>query len=470
MSINSALAAGASGLMANSSALAAIADNIANVNTTGYKRVDTTFAPNYQVNGGGEAQYASSGVQGNSALDISTPGLLEQSSTATDVAIDGAGFFVVREDPSGVGTTDAIFLTRSGSFSANSTGHLVNDAGQYLYAWPLDGTTTLDPSSLDQLEAVNLSSISGIAQATSNIAINANLNASQTVNAAVVAGTYDPTASANNMASGAITPDVQYSVDVFDSQGGLRTVTLSLLRAVEPNEWHAEIHIEPASDIEVGAPLVDGQISTGMLKFDTNGEIDTTTPLVTAGGTALPLSVSIGTSSNAAAPAAGAVEWAYATGVGAQTLAFDFGTAGTTGGLRQFDSPSVLDSTSVDGAIFGELAGVEISADGIITARFTNGLVEDIYQIPVATVNNPDGLAAVGSGAYQVTDASGNFTLMEPGSGGSGAIQSYALEASNVDIASEFAELIIIQRAYSASSRIITTADEMLTEALQMKR
>lgn len=461
MSINSALASGASGLQANSSALAAIADNIANVNTTGYKRVDTTFAPNYQVNGGGEAQYASSGVQSNSSLDISTPGLMDQSSTPTDIAIDGSGFFVVRDDPSGVGTTDEVFLTRSGSFGTDSTGYLVNDAGQYLYAWPLDENTTLDPSSLDELEAVNLSGISGIAEATSQVSINANLSASQEINANIA--TYAAGTSGTNMASGGFTPDLQYSMDIYDTQGGLRTVTLSLVKSATPNVWHAELHIDPATDVVTGTGLIDGQISVGDIAFDTNGEID-------SAATTLNLTIPIGSSTSGGTPAAGAIEWDAATGIGGQTLTFDFGSAGVSGGLTQFDSPSVLDSTVVNGAIFGELAGVEISDSGIITARFTNGLVEDIYQIPVATVNNPDGLAAVGSGSYQVTDASGGFTLLEPGTGGSGEIQAYALESSNVDIATEFAELIIIQRAYSASSRIITTADEMLTEALQMKR
>ena len=129
-----------------------------------------------------------------------------------------------------------------------------------------------------------------------------------------------------------------------------------------------------------------------------------------------------------------------------------------------------MNSTVVNGAVFGDFAGVEVSQDGFVSARFTNGVVRQVYQIPVATVVNPNGLASVGGGSYQITDDSGAFTLNAPGVGSSGQIFSKRLENSNVDIATEFSNLIITQRAYSASSRIITTADEMLAEAIQMKR
>ena len=124
----------------------------------------------------------------------------------------------------------------------------------------------------------------------------------------------------------------------------------------------------------------------------------------------------------------------------------------------------------VDGAIFGAFAGVEVSEDGFLSARFTNGVVRKVYQMPVATVFNANGLASVGGASFQITEDSGAFTLNAPGSGASGTIAAQTVENSNVDIATEFSNLIITQRAYSASSRIITTADEMLAEAIQMKR
>ncbi len=463
MSINSALAAGASGLIANSSALAAISDNIANVNTVGYKRVETLFTPNYKIGGGGEARYSSSGVTSNSRLDVNTAGLLNPGSAPTDMAIDGSGFFVVRPTPTNATGSDAVMFTRSGSFETDNEGFLRNDAGQYLFAWPVqaDGSVSLNPSNLNDLEAVNLTNIGGTAQATSSVRINANLQASQAVSPA--AATYAPGVSGTNMASGGVTPDFQRTIQLYDTQGGIRTVTMSLLKSTTANQWHAELHVNPASDVTTGAGLIDGQIATGILAFDTNGVIDTA-------NSTLPTTLSFLGSNNVAPLGATDFQWDAGTGIGGQTVTLDFGTSGSPGGVTQFDSPSTLNSTVADGAIFGAFAGVEVSADGFISARFTNGVVRQVYQIPVATVFNPNGLASTGGASFQVTEDSGAFTLNAPGLGASGTISASTLENSNVDIATEFADLIVTQRAYSASSRIITTADEMLNEAIQMKR
>lgn len=463
MSINSALAAGASGLLANSSALAAISDNIANVNTVGFKRVETVFTPNYKITGGGEARYASAGVSSNSRSDVSLAGLLNPATSETDLAIDGNGFFLVRPNPTNLTGADPIMFTRSGGFQTDDAGFLRNDAGQYLYGWPVaaDGSVNVNPSNVDLLEAINLSNIGGAAEATSSVRINANLQASQEISAA--AATYDATDALNNMASGAVTPDFQRTIQVYDTQGGVRSVTLSLLKSNTANEWFAELHVEPASDVTTGTDFNSGQIATGVIAFDTNGQIN-------PAATTLPNTLTLLGSDNPGPLAAGDIQWAAATGIGAQTIALDLGSAGNPGGITQFDSPSVLNSTVVNGAIFGAFAGVEVSPDGFVSARFTNGVVRQIYQIPVATVVNPNGLASIGGGSFQITDESGAFTLNAPGAGASGTISPRTLENSNVDIATEFANLIITQRAYSAASRIITTADEMLNEAIQMKR
>lgn len=463
MSINSALFAGASGLIANSAALAGISDNIANVNTIGYKRVETTFFPNYKVSGGGEARYAAGGTSSRSTLDVTTEGLVNPSNSNTALAIDGNGFFVVRPNPSDVTGFDPVMFTRSGNFDTDQAGYLRNDAGHYLYGWPVssDGTVNADPSNVNSLEAVNLSNIGGAAEATSSARINANLQASTEVSAA--AATYNAADPDFNMASGEVSPDFQRTIQVYDSQGGVRSITLSLLKSETSNQWHAELHVEPASDVETGAGLNSGQIATGILAFDTNGQID-------RDATTLPSDLAFGGSDNADPLGPDEVRWASATGVGAQAITLDLGSAGTPGGFTQYDSPSVLNSTVVNGAIFGSFANVDVSEDGFVVARFTNGITRQIYQLPVASVVNPNGMASAGGSAFMVTPDSGAFTLNVPGQGSSGTVRSQSLENSNVDIATEFSNLIITQRAYSASSRIITTADEMLAEAIQMKR
>ena len=463
MSINSALFAGASGLIANSSALAGISDNISNSNTTGYKRVDTSFQPNYKLSGGGEARYAAGGTSASSKLDVTTEGLLNPSNSNTALAIDGNGFFVVRPNPTDETGFDPVMLTRSGNFDTDDGGYLRNDAGHYLYGWPVasNGEVNADPSSVDALEAVNLTNIGGAAEATTSVRVNANLQASQDISPEEA--TYDSNDPAFNMASGAVTPDFQRTIEIYDTKGGVRSVTLSMLKSSTANEWHAELHVDPPGDVETGAGLNSGQIATGVLAFDTNGQID-------SANTTLPSELNFIGSEDNGALGANDVRWADATGVGAQDITLDLGSAGNPGGFTQYDSPTTLESTRINGAIFGSFADVEVTDDGFVTARFTNGITRKIYQLPVATVPNPNGLATAGGAAFTVTPESGNFTMAAPGTGSSGTIQDKALENSNVDIATEFSDLIITQRAYSASSRIITTADEMMAEAIQMKR
>jgi flagellar hook protein FlgE len=462
MSINSALLAGASGLISNSSALAAISDNIANVNTVGYKRANATFTPLYDAGGSTGSRYSAAGVRSVARLAIGQGGLLTPGSSATDLAISGRGFFVVRDTPS-AGSNDPVAFTRAGRFTADDAGYLRNDAGMYLSGWPVaaDGTVPQNPSDLNTLETINLSSIGGAAEATTTMSINANLQSSQTVSAAEA--TYASGASATNMASGAVTPDFQRSVPFYDSVGGVRTLTISMLKSATPNQWHAEVHMVPASDLTTGAGLVDGQMATGIIAFDAQGRIDTA-------NTTLPTTLDFLSSTNAAALGANEFQWSTATGIDAQSITLDFGSPNAPGGFTQYDSPSALLSTNVNGSAFGNFSSVDVDEEGYVFAKFTNGIVRKIYQIPVATFVNPDGLEAQSGGTYTVTPESGAYTLSPPGLGTAGNIASSTLESSNVDLATEFTSLITTQRAYSASSKIITTADEMLDEAIRMKR
>ncbi|MEA1942200.1 MAG: flagellar hook protein FlgE [Pseudomonadota bacterium] len=463
MSINSALLAGASGLIANSSALAAISDNISNVNTVGYKRADSVFTPLYDGGGSGaNSRYTAAGVNSTARLAISESGLLQSSTSSTDLAVAGRGFFVVRDDPA-AGSNDPVAFTRSGRFQPDENGYLRNDAGMYLSGWPVaaDGSVAANPSDLNNLETINLSSIGGAAEATTSMSFNANLQQSQAVSAAEA--TYNPAVSANNMASGNVTPDFQRSIPFYDSVGGVRTLTISMLKSSTPNQWHAEVHMSPATDVTTGANLVDGQMLTGTVAFDENGRLDMP-------NTTLPTTLDFLASSNVAPLGANQVQWATATGIDAQTIDLDFGGANSAGGFTQYESPSNLGSTNVNGSAFGNFASVDVDEDGFVFAKFTNGIVRKIYQVPVATFQNPDGLEAQTGGTFTVTPESGAYTLTAPGMGTAGNIASSTLESSNVDLATEFTNLITTQRAYSASSKIITTADEMLDEAIRMKR
>ncbi len=460
MSINSALNAGVTGLAAYSANLAAVSDNIANVNTVGYKRNVTDFSTIITDTGSG-SQFSAGGVTANVRSVIAEEGLLLASTSTTDLAIAGAGFFVVSRDPNSDPVLDPFLFTRAGSFTQDENGFLRNAAGLYLQGWPVDanGNIPVNPSDLTTLQPISLNQLGGTAEATTTVGFNANLQDSQPISADEA--TYDATVSGTNMASGTVVPDFQRSVQVFDSKGGFRTLTFSFLKSATPNQWHAEIHVVPASDVQTGAPFIDGQVATGIVAFNPNGTFDDVT-------STLPTTLSF--LDSATAPGAGQIGWATALGVDSQTIDLQLGAAGSAGGLTQFNSASTLLSTQVNGTIFGALSGVTIDKQGFVTAAFDNGILRRIYQLPVATFVNPNGLRPESGNAYGVTPDSGTFNMAQAGIGTAGEINSGNLEASTVDLAKEFTELIKTQRAYSASTRIITTADEMLAELIQLKR
>jgi flagellar hook protein FlgE len=469
MSLNSALSAGTAGLLANAGALAAISDNISNVNTIAYKRANTLFDPLVKSDSSAGA-YNAGGVSSFTRQLISQQGLLTSTSSTTDIAVSGAGFFVVADQPNVTGNSGSFLFTRSGSFLPDANGNLVNTAGLYLQGWPVqsDGSVNANPSDLAQVRPVNVGAIGGTAQATTQMQFNANLQSTEPLRPEVVGGTYDPANSALNMANynaGAgtgVEPNFVTSVQIFDSQGSLRTINMAFLKSTTPNQWHVEVYASPTSDVTTGAGLVNGQLATGIAAFTSSGAFD---PV----NTTVPTGLTFGAFDDPA-PGAGQYKWANATGVAGQSIALDFGGPGSTGGLTQLDSPSTLVSTSVDGAVFGNLTGVEIDSDGFVVAKFNNGVIRRVYQLPVSTFANPNGLKAESGGAYRVTTNSGQFTLQRPSQGGAGIIESQALESSNVDLATEFTGLISTQRAYSAASKIITTADEMLDELIRIKR
>ncbi|MEY2758638.1 MAG: hypothetical protein RIR33_2416 [Pseudomonadota bacterium] len=454
MSINSAMLAGAAGMRANASALASISDNIANVNTVGFKRLRTDFTSLLRSQSG-QTSYSAGSVLSRSNPLMTEQGSTTSSAVATHLAVSGEGMFVVRGRSDDATARDPFYYTRAGHFTPDADGYLQNAAGFYLQGWPVDisGAVNANPTDLNALEPVRVSGIAGGAQSTAQVSLSANLQSSEAVSAA--AATYDATNSANNMASGAVTPDFQIPIQVYDSQGGLHTLTFSFLKQ-GPNAWYAEVHL-PAGQVVDAAPRVDGQLATGIVRFSTFGQLD-------VANSTLPLSVTIG------ATGAGGSEWDPALGLATQTISLDMGGPGAPGGLTNYDSPSVLGTSQVDGTPFGSLASVDVDDEGFVTAIFTNGLTRRIYQIPLASFGNANGLLAEHGGIYRLGPDAGALSMRGAGMGGTGNIKSRALESSTVDLAEEFSQLIMTQRAYSASSKIITTADEMLDELIRLKR
>lgn len=458
MSINSAMLAGASGMRANSSALAAISDNIANVNTVGYKRLRSDFVSQLNAQSG-QSTYSAGGVLSRSNALMAEQGSTIASSVATHLAVSGSGFFVVRSRGADATSDDPYYYTRAGQFTADANGYLKNTAGFYLHGWPVDssGVITSSPTDLTVLEPIRVSGIAGGAEATSKLSLSANLQSSQALSSAVSGATYNAANSANNMASGAVKPDFQVPVQIFDSQGGTHTLSMSFLKK-GPNQWYTEVHMPASEIVPGGSALINGQLAKGVIAFNPFGQID-------LANTTLPTTFSIGLSGANAGP-----EWASSLGLAAQSITLDIGGNSAPGGLTNYDSPSQLGTSTVNGTSFGSLSSVDVDNDGFVTAIFTNGLTRKIYQVPLATFGNIDALVSENGGIYRPGPGAGSVSIRGAGMSGMGGIKARALESSTVDLAEEFSRLIMTQRAYSASSKIITTADEMMDELLRLKR
>jgi flagellar hook protein FlgE len=467
MSINSAMLAGVSGLVANSSALAAISDNIANVNTVAYKRNQVNFA-NVVTSQSLTGRYSAGGVQGVTRQYVGTQGLIQSASSSTDLAISGDGFFVVGGKGADLTAADTRMFTRAGSFSVDADGYLKNSAGLYLLGWGppnADGTFNTSPSDVTTMMPINVKNQGAVVEATSDVAITANLNADQTPSTA--ASSYNTTtnsmaAYANGVATGT-KPDFAIEVGVIDSQGGTRKIVMGFSKppgtvgppATPPpaNEWNAEVYVVPASDVTE----TNGLLYSGSVFFNQDGTIDlANTDLFGAAGDPPVISLD---ASGGTAPA-----WSDSAGIAAQEITLDLSK------LTQFASASTVSSVASNGASVGNVVGVEVDETGIVSVIYDNSQIRKIAQLGLATFSNPDGLSSTTGNAYRPTIASGEYVLNMPGNGGAGKISPSSLEASTVDLSSEFTGLITTQKAYSASSKIITTADQMLEELINIIR
>ncbi len=430
MSLYGAMFSGVSALNAQSQALGMIADNISNVNTVGYKTTKASFAtlvtrssPNFHAPGG---------VRSSPIKAVDRQGLLQASANATDIAISGGGFFVVT-DNSAPTANDTRFYTRAGQFSTDTNGFLKSPSGHFLQGWATDAAGVPIPANtsiLTSLQPVRVSSVSGSAVPTTLIDIGANLPASALVAA---------TATTN--------------VQIFDSLGVSHDVTLTWTKT-GVNAWTLTANAPDATPAAGTEVTTAGPVYSVAVVFNSDG-----TPQTFDGATTAPALVFTG----------------WASGASTNTMALNLGTAGPLGtaqanGLTQFSSSYSTTFVNQNGVQFGNFFGTSIDENGIVTALFDNGQTLKVYKLPVATFPNPNGLDAKSGTIFSQSGNSGGFVLRDAGTSNAGKIVPGALEASTSDLADEFTNMIITQRAYSASTRVITTADEMLDELIRIKR
>ena len=431
MSLYGALLTGVSSLNANGRALSITSSNIANVNTVGYKTSTADFST-FLASTGSANVVTPSSVQVSSAQHLTQQGLLTTTASSTDLAITGNGFFIVTPNPNNPQQT---MYTRAGSFTPDSEGLLKNAAGFYLEGWTLNPDGTM-PSNRSSLSVINLQSINGTAEATTQVSLNANLQAS-----AVPVGAY----TAGDLFNGVVTPEFEQTINVYDTQGGARPMQVAFVKTAA-DTWAYEVSYQ-GNPADIGG-VGNNPINSGTMTFNPDGTL--------------------------ASPAGGiasfTIPWDASTGLVSQPMDVNFGTVGQADGVTQFDAPSAISAVNVNGAPYGSITAVTVDADGYVSALFDNGIQRRVFKVALATFVNPDGLAPVAGNAYQLTDQAGIPSILEPGTGGAGTIASNALESSTVDLAREFSDLITTQRAYSAATRIITTADQMLQELMQIKQ
>jgi len=401
------LYSGISGLKANTSAMAVIGDNIANVETTGFKSSSVSFANIFSATMGQSSLQIGRGVSLNSVTPRWENGSLENTNSPTDLSINGSGLFMVN-DPS----TNITYYTRAGNFDWDKDGNLVTPDGFITQGYSIATNGTVGGIG-------NIAKPSGTSapQATSNLSFGMNLNSDAT---------------AGDTFSSSIT--------TFDSLGSEVILDFDFTKTAAGWDWSV-------------TPSTGASASTGSLVFDANGVLSspTTNPVIAvddgAGGSlpdgADPMSIS----------------WNMVDAAGA-----------SDGSVTGYSAESAKTAQSQDGYPSGSLQSVTVDEDGNFTGIYSNGSMIPFARLGLADFPCYSGLAKQGSNLYAESLASGQPLVGPPNSAGMGSIAPSTLEKSNVDLGAEFVNMITTQRAFQANSRVITTSDDILQELINLKR
>lgn len=418
MSLYGMMRTGVSGMNAQANRLSSVADNIANSGTTGYKRTRTEFSSLVMPNISGA--YNSGGVSTSIVNSITQQGLLQYTTSASDLAIDGDGFFVV-QDASG-----QTYLTRAGSFVPNADGELVNAAGYKLMGYSYaNGDPAATANGIGGLEAVVIKDDELAATASTDGTFKANLASGAT---AVTGDT-----AADNTASSQYTS--KSSLVLYDDLGQERLVDVYFTKTAD-NTWEVAIYDQAGATPGSGFPYASGPLATQTLTFDgTSGDLDALS------ATDITFTVPNGQSFT--------LDLSAMTQLGTDYTVLDAKANGSP--------PSAIDKVVID-------------TDGTIYAQYENGSLKPLYKIPLATVASPDQLNSLPGNVWVASPDSGDIQVGFADSGGLGSVISGALENSNVDIAEELTTMIESQRTYTANSKTFQTGSELMDVLINLKR
>lgn len=433
MTISSSLNAGVAGLAANASRLSTISDNIANSNTNGYKRAETSF--HSMVISNGQGKYSAGGVRVTSQRLIDQAGSLLTTTNSTDLAVRGRGFLpVTTESAVNLEGADIPFrLATTGSFRTDSQGFLRTQTGMMLLGWPADsdGTVPTFPrDTADGLEPIQINVNQFAGEPTTRMNLGVNLPATETE-------------------AGASGEDLELSVEYFDnlgtSQNLLVTYTPTVPATGSSNEWTMVLRDSASAGAVVGEYVLTFDDSRG-----SGGTLASVTS--TSGGTYDPIT------------------GAFAVTVDGGPLDITIGELGAGKGVTQLSDSFAPTQITKDGSPVGNMTSVDVDSNGYVQATFDIGITRTIYQIPLVDLPNPNGLTALDNQTYAPSNESGSFFLWDASDGPTGDIVGFALEESTTDVAGELTQLIQTQRAYSSNAKVIQTVDEMLQETTNIKR
>jgi flagellar hook protein FlgE len=444
MSLVGALYVGASGLDAASTELSVVGDNIANSGTVGFKAGRTVFADAMAQQLIGASGQMGLGVTTMTVQKLFSQGGFTTTGLATDVAIQGNGMFVLKGNHGG---EDGTFYTRNGQFTIDKDGYLTNLEGLRVQGLQADATGTVTSGLLGDLQVGNASAP---AKATDSITIRGNLD--QTA-----------TPLTFNAANPKTTSNFTTSMTVYDSLGKAIQLDIYFCKNDVANtapgdsgDWTYHVMTDggnlalDGSGNPPAVPPVATEVATGALAFDTSGRLISNAPV-------------------------GTLTFNPKDSVDPQQLAFQFGTGTADGGsgldgLTQYAATSAVSFVTQAGSSSGSLSSISIGQDGTITGGFTNGQTRTLGQLIIANFKAPDQLGRVGSTLYAEKPASGPPTLGTPATADRGSVTAGTLEQSNVDISKEFIRMIAAQRNFEANSKTLTTADQLLSELMQIKR
>lgn len=450
---------GVSGLRVHQTKMDVISNNIANINTVGFKRATASFKDSFnqtlssassanQDRGGINPQQIGMGANVGTIVNVMGQGAAQRTDYGSDLMIDGDGFFIVKD-------ATGFSFTRAGVFEVDATGNLVDPNGYNVCGWKAvddpdnPGQQKIIKDTVTPINIYEGNNLYAPAQQTTSIEFTGNFN--QTTN-----------------------PTQKNTISFYDSQGNKYTINIQFDKSQNAaNEWDVSIPtiVDPASPangmVEVTVngsekmylPAAQLALDTNKLVFDADGKL-------------------LNTGANAKNINIGPIDLAQlqkitngqlgAANLGGQlngSLNVDFSK------VTQFNSKANVTSETKDGNTSGSMTGYSIDANGIIRGTYSNGQTKILSQIPLANFKNPAGLEKAGSNLYKETGNSSEFDGIGVEASALGSkLQGGALEMSNVDLSYEFSEMITTQRGFQANSRIITTSDEMIQELVNLKR